>query len=224
MNFALKLLAMTFGLSLATSAAYAQTSRVAFVDIQRVVAQSNIANTRIQKTEDRVLEIQVEIEEQRAKLVSLRAEIRKEQGVLAETEVKKKRDEAAKIEKKITDLEYEAKQEMQGLQTSVVDPMIRSISVAIEEVAKEKNIDIVVQSEAVYYGSTAADITSDVAKKINDLAKTSGGGSAAAGSSDNSTRASSSDKETTSSGNAYNKDSIIPSIPLRSRPVDRQSD
>lgn len=214
------------------SMASAQTTRVAYVDIDRVTEQSDKINTAMGNVQTRVEKIQKDIEEKRSRLVDVRAEIKKGDGVLAESELKKKRDEATKLEKELVDLEYEGRREMQKLDATLFEPMVKTIVLAIEEVAKEKNIDLVVRGEAVIYGANEADITDAVVEKLNSAAYNPGASKSGESEDEESTKSSSSAKDESSAGSGEAKDSaegeakrsIFPSVPLVTRPVDRQSD
>lgn len=220
--------------------ANAQTTRVAYVDIDRVTDQSERINKAMNNVSARVEDIQKEIEQKRQRLTELKAEIKKGDGVLAQSEMKKRRDESSKLEKDLVDLEYEGRRELQRLDSTLFEPMIKTIVLAIQDVAKEQNIELVVRGEAVIYGAKVADITDDVVKKLNssdfnpdrsaddeessDDAKSSdseksgseSGASKGDGSSEKSSEASGS--KSSESG------SLIPNLPLRTRPVDRQQE
>lgn len=209
----LALLALTF-----TTGAFAQTTRVAYVDIDRVTEKSDKINSAMGKVSNRVEDIQKEIEEKRARVVEIRAEVKKGEGVLAESEMKKKRDEASKLEKEMVDLEYEGRRELQKLDTTLFEPMIKTIVLAIQDVAKEKEIDLVLRGEAVIYGADVADITDAVVTKLNSSDYTTIGGEDAEGDSPATTSTSGENGTGASPGK-----SILPQVPLV-RPVDRQQD
>lgn len=228
-----------------SSAATAQTTRVAYVDIDRVTEKSDKINKAMASVQDRVKKIQQDIESKTTRLAELRLEIKKGEGVLADSELKKKRDETSKLEKEMVDLEHEGKQEMMKLDTTVFEPMVKTIVLAIQDVAKEQNIDLVVRGEAVIYGANSADITDAVVKKLNSASYNPGSGnkdtSEAKDSDSESTKSSSSTSESAAkadsasengngdsnakgSGESESKRAIFPTVPLVTRPVDRQSE
>lgn len=214
--------------------AIAQTTRVAYVDIDKVTENSDRINKAMNNVAKRVEGIQEEYASKRARLTELKAEIKRGEGVLAESELKKRREESAKLEKEVVDLEYERLREMQKLDTTLFEPMLKTIVLAIEDVAKEKNIDLVLRGEAVIYGAKVADITDDVVKKLNSPAynveTNSTDNSESSGSEEASSDESSSEKSSSSSSNekpeasSGDSGSIIPNLPLRTRPVDRQQE
>jgi len=228
--------------------ALAQTTRVAYVDIDTVTAKSDKINKAMGNVEVRVKEIQESIEAKRQKLVEVKADIKKGDGVLADSELKKKRDEATKLEKELVDLEYEGRREMQKLDSTLFEPMVKTIQLAIQDVAKERSIDLVVRGEAVIYGAPAADITDAVIKKLNSSSynpggsptkdetddksstssskveeKSENGGSSEAASSSEESKPPTSFSSAKSTDEAGDKKPIFP-VPLVTRPVDRQQD
>ena len=90
-----------------TASVHAQTTRVAFVDIDRITDKSDKINSALEKARGRADEIQAEIETKMKRIQEVRAEVKKGEGVLAESELKKKRDEATKLEKDVIELEKE---------------------------------------------------------------------------------------------------------------------
>ncbi len=230
--------------------AVAQTTSVAYVDIDRVTEKSEKINTAMGSVKGRVEDIQKEIESKRARLVEIRSEIKKGEGVLADSELKKKRDEAAGLDKKLVDLEYEGRRELQKLDTTLFEPMIKTIVLAIQDVAREKKIDLVVRGEAVIYGTDSSDITNDVIKMLNSQTYMSGTASkskTSSSSTDSSSSENDDDEESTGSsreteskvksGSSPSAKSDAPTgsdsgkstsgnakIPMAKRPVDRQQD
>lgn len=92
-------------------------------------------------------------------------------------ELKKKGDKATKAEKdelEKTKTEFQKKFEtmqanLEQLQYTMYDKLYSDINVAIQEIAKEKKLDIVVNKTAIYYGGE--DITEDVLKFLAGVQK-----------------------------------------------------
>ncbi len=228
------LIALATALLFPTTPSQAQTNRVAYVDIDRVTEQSDRINKAMDSVSGRVETIQKELEEKRRRLVDIKAEVRRGEGVLAESEMKKRRDESTKLEKEIVDLEYEGRRELQKLDTTVFEPMIKTIVLAIQDVAREKNIDLVLRGEAVIYSADVADITQDVVKKLNspgfnpeasasESDDNGNGDDNSESTSSRSTESSNRSSESPSASSSSSDDSV-PQIPLRRRPVDRQAE
>ena len=245
MNLMKPCVAAAVAVTLSTSA-MGQTTRVAYVDIDTVTAKSDKINKAMGSVEDRVKGIQESIETKRQRLVDVKADIKKGDGVLADSELKKKRDEATKIEKELVDLEYEGRREMQKLDSTLFEPMVKTIQLAIQDVAKERNIDLVVRGEAVIYGAPAADITEAVIKKLNSSSYNPGAAPAKEETDDKTSTSSSETEKKSENGGSTDsanlsqeakpaastakttedesgKKPIFP-VPLVTRPVDRQQD
>ena len=92
-------------------------------------------------------------------------------------ELKKKGDKATKAEKdelEKTKTEFQKKFEtmqanLEQLQYTMYDKLYSDINVAIQEIATEKKLDIVVNKTAIYYGGE--DITEDVLKFLAGVQK-----------------------------------------------------
>lgn len=204
---------------------YAQ-GKVAYVDIDRVTEHSRSVNKTFLEIESKIKAFQEEIDAKTKLLQSLRDEIKKGEGVVADTELKKKRADALKLEEELTDLQYQGKREFQKLDATVFEPTIKEIILNIQEVAKEKNIDLVLRGEVVIYASDNVDITEAVIEKMNGQAASSG-----------SVRPATASASTGTTASSVIQKSILPSLeqkavkpsseatkPSTVRPVDRQKD
>lgn len=200
--------------------------KVAYVDIDRVTEHSRSVNKTFLEIESKIKAFQEEIDAKTKLLQSLRDEIKKGEGVVADTELKKKRADALKLEEDLTDLQYKGKREFQKLDATVFEPTIKEIILNIQEVAKEKNIDLVLRGEVVIYASDNVDITEAVIEKMNGQSASSG-----------SSQATSAPASTGTTSSSVIQKSILPSLEKKAvkpasetpkqstvRPVDRQKD
>lgn len=148
------------------SVAIAQ-SKVGYVDIDRVTAKSVAVNSAMGSVQDKVKKFQEDLETKKKKLRDLEADIKRTEGVVSSDEQNRKKKEAITVRNEMDDLELQAKREMQKLDDTFFAPTLKRIVYAIQDVAKEKELELVVRGEAVLYGSDSADITEDVIRKLN---------------------------------------------------------
>lgn len=156
-----------FGLIAIAGQAQQSGTRIGFVDINEVSARSKQIDSGVDKVKAKVEEIRKKMEATHKNLSSLEAEIRKSDGVLAEKEVAGKKTEAQKLRDELLDLERQAEKEVAKLDENVFAPMVSVVSKAIEDVAKEKKLDMVLRGDAIIFSATKINITDDVVKKLN---------------------------------------------------------
>lgn len=165
-----RLLLVAAAALLASSSTYAQQSggtRIGFVDINEISSKSQQIDSGVDKVKEKVEAIRKKMEDANEKLKPLEAEIRKSDGVLAEKELAGKKAEAQKLRDQLLTYQEEAEKEVAKLDNDVFGPMVGKVSTAIEEVAKEKKLDMVLRGDAIVFSATKINITDDVIKKLN---------------------------------------------------------
>lgn len=145
----------------------AQT-KVGYVDVDRVTRKAKAVNQAMESVQSDIEELQKQIDEKRQQIRDLEADVQRTEGVVAPSELEKKRKEIKKLKDELEDLAYRAERKARELDATVFEPLMKRILFAIQDVAKEKKYDIILRGEAVLYGTTAADITDDVIKKLNE--------------------------------------------------------
>lgn len=224
-----------FATALASNTAAAQ-AKVGYVDIDRVTEKSEMVNSAMKSVQEKVKKFQEDLDSKRKKLVDLRADIKRTEGVVSAEEQNRKKREAQTLENEMDELELQGKREMQRLDDGFFTPTLKRIVYAIQDVAKEKDLDLVVRGEAVLYGRDTADITEAVIKRLNELEKE---GTASPSASE---KSSSEESEKPAAGTADSQEKSATSSPAtsatpaatatpratprsaRTRPVDRQPD
>lgn len=141
--------------------------RVGYVDIDRITGKAKQISSVMSDMEDTVKQMQQEMKEKLQRVRELEGDIKRTEGVFSKEEQDKKRKEIDRLRNELDELEYQAKKKMKELDSTVVEPMLKKILFAIQDVAREKKFDLVLRGEAVLYGGTAVDITDDVIRKLN---------------------------------------------------------
>ncbi len=152
-----------------TAFAYAQT-KVGYVDVDRVTRKAKAVNQAMDSVQSDIETLQKQIDEKRQQIRDLEADVQRSEGVIAASEIEKKRKEIARLRNELDDLAYRAERKARELDATVFEPLMKRILFAIQDVAKENKYDIILRGEAVLYGSTGADITDEVIRKLNEQA------------------------------------------------------
>lgn len=158
------------------------TGKVAYVDIDRVTSKAKPINDVMEGIQGQIKDLQDQIESRRRKIRDLETELKRNDGVLSQQIQTDKRKEVDRLKSELDDLDYKARKEMQKMDETQFAPLLKQILFAIQDVAKENKYDLVLRGEAVLYGSSAADISDLVIKKLDEK----GVGKAGAGKSESS--------------------------------------
>jgi outer membrane protein len=152
---------------------FPEGAKIAFVVLQRVVAESNDgkqASAKVQALQQKKV---AELNERQKALQGLQEKLDKSGAVMSESA----RGELAKqVERTQVDLQratQDAQQEVQELQQQLQDEFQRRIAPIIEAVGKERGLHYIFNGpdSGLVWADAALDITADVVKKFDAAAK-----------------------------------------------------
>jgi outer membrane protein len=152
---------------------FPEGAKIAFVVLQRVVAESNDgkqASAKVQALQQKKV---AELNERQKALQALQEKLDKSGAVMSESA----RGELAKqVERTQVDLQratQDAQQEVQELQQQLQDEFQRRIAPIIEAVGKERGLHYIFNGpdSGLVWADAALDITADVVKKFDAAAK-----------------------------------------------------
>ncbi|MCX7019887.1 MAG: OmpH family outer membrane protein [Candidatus Sumerlaeota bacterium] len=143
-------------------------TRIGYVDVDRVTSKAKPVNNLMGSAAEQIKKLQGDIETKTRQITGMEADIKRTDGILAKEESDKKRKEVLRLRNEADDLMTKARQKSREVESTVYEPLLKKIGAAIQDVAKERNIEIVLPGAAVLYGSPAADLTDDVIRKLNE--------------------------------------------------------
>lgn len=169
----LLVVAVPGGLLVRVDGALAQTvPRVAFVDVQRVLARSSAGVAARERLEKDKAAMQKEVDQKRTEVEKLREEIEKK-GTLLSAEARREKQEA--MERKIRDLRRlvdDYQRELQKKEQELLQKVLADISGLVEKVGKQRGFLLIVEKRGagVIYGAPEADLTDEVIKVVDQEA------------------------------------------------------
>lgn len=159
--------AVVVGEALAQNAA-----RVAYIDVQRILARSSAGVAAREQLEKEKAAMQKEVDGRRGEVEKLRDELEKKGALLSADARKEKQDT---LERKVRDLrrlvdDYRA--ELERKEQGLLQRVLVDISGIVERVGKQKGFLIIVEKRGagVIYGSPEADLTDEVIKAFDQEA------------------------------------------------------
>ncbi len=166
----MKIFLIMLSVLVATSIASADF-KLAYVDIQKAIEKSSAgkkAKEEIKKEADKKSK---ELEKKKADIDKMREDLEKKRSVLAEEAFGKKAAELQEEMQKFNQLAAKAQGELQKKEGDLLQPIVEKMKKVIEKIAKEKSLNMVIQSnqnaQIVLYASADSEITDEVVKAFD---------------------------------------------------------
>jgi outer membrane protein len=144
--------------------------RVAFVDLQRVLAKSQAGVQAREQLEKDKASMQKQVDNQKGDLDKLRDELEKK-GQLLSAEARRDKQEQLErrvrdVRRLVDDLEKELQKKEQGLLAKV----LREVEGVVARIGKERGYLMIVERRqgGLIYGSPEADVTEEIIKAFDD--------------------------------------------------------
>lgn len=169
-------LALTISVARAQSPAPAPAggglNRIAYIDVQRVLARSAAGVAAREQLEREKATMQKEMDGKRVELEKLREEIEKKGALLT---ADARRDKQEQFERKRRDaarLADDFQKELERKESVLLQKVLQEVSGIIERVGKEKNYYMIVEKRGagVIYASAEADLTDEVIRAFDQQA------------------------------------------------------
>lgn len=151
-------------------------SRIAYVDVQRVLARSAAGVAAREQLEREKATMQKEMDNKRVELEKLREEIEKKGPLMTadarrdkQDQFERKRRDAARL---VDDFQKELEKKEQGL----LQRVLQDVSGVVERVGKQRGFQLIVERRGatVLYGAPEADITDEIIRVYDQEAGAKG--------------------------------------------------
>lgn len=167
--------AVAVGAGLSAPAAHAQAAagRVAFVDVQRVLARASAGVAAREQLEREKAAMQKQVDGHRGELEKLRDELEKK-GQLLSADVRREKQDT--LERKVRDVRRlvdDLQKELQKKEQELLARVLQDVTGVVQRFGKEKGYALIVERRggAVVYGAPEADLTDEVIRAFDEEAK-----------------------------------------------------
>jgi outer membrane protein len=154
-----------------TAAAWAET-KIGVVDIQRALTETDAGKKAKEKLSQRAEKMQADVKAKQDELQKMEAELQKQASVLSG---EAKRDKEKDYERKKRDLAEtyrDYQEELQQAQAQALQPIVKDLEQVIEKLGKDGGYSLILEKTAgVIYSPKEADVTDQVIKAANEMAK-----------------------------------------------------
>ena len=153
----------------AAAAAPNGLQRIAFIDVQRVLARSAAGVAAREQLEREKAGMQKEMDAKRTELEKLRDEMEKKGALLTPDARREKQELFERKRRDAARLADDYQKELEKKESGLLQKVLQDISGVIERVAKEKNYYLVVEKRGagILYGATDADLTEEIIRQYD---------------------------------------------------------
>jgi outer membrane protein len=148
----------------AAPAAGAGLSRIAYIDVQRVLARSAAGVAAREQLEREKATMQKEMDGKRTELEKLRDELEKKGALLTADARREKQEQFERKRRDAARLADDFQKELEKREQGLLQKVLQDVSGIIERVGKEKGYYMIVEKRGagVIYAATEADLTDEV--------------------------------------------------------------
>ena len=145
----------------------AADTKVAVINIQKVLVGSEVGKESKVKLEKKVEELKAALKKDEDALLALQQEIEKKSSAWSDEKKQEKAMEFQKMRRDLGVKQDDANLEMKTMQEKYLTPIMKKLETIVTEVAKAKGFAIVLPRTNVLYFDKAVDITEDTTKALN---------------------------------------------------------
>ena len=162
-------------LALLPVASYAaDASKLAVVDIQKVLNDSEAGKKAKTDLETLIKSKQAHIDEKGNTIEKMKIEIEKQASVLSADARKAKEDEMEKMIREYQRLVQDSQAELKKKEGELTEAILKQINELVIKIGKAEGYTIIMEKGTVVYADTQMDITDTVIKNFDDLKSKSG--------------------------------------------------
>jgi outer membrane protein len=139
---------------------------VAVIDPNRVVEQSPQYEAARQALQQEVTEREQQLREQKEQLAALQAKLETDAPLMSAEEIQNLKNDIRNRDRRLKYAQAEAREDLTLRQNEMRTKLGKQVEEVVTELAKEKNIDLIVSGEDVFYFSERIDISDEVVVRM----------------------------------------------------------
>lgn len=155
----------------ASSASAQERVKIGFVDIQRVIAESQAGKRAKDRFQAQVKKAEADIQRERQDLERLKADIEKKAPLLKEEE---RRNLESDFQKRSVALQRsmgDYQQELRQRENEMMSELLKDLELVVGDLGKTEKFTIILERSQILYSDQGTDITSKVIEMYNSRAK-----------------------------------------------------
>lgn len=145
-----------------SGSAYAQGTKIAFVDLQRVIRDSKAGKAAKASFESEIQRKQQIIESKRAQLERLRNDFVQQGPAMNETTRLQKAEQIEKLDKELNRTRADFRDDLQKKDFELMQKIAKDLESVLQSIGQSGGYTIILNMDALVYGQPSADITTQV--------------------------------------------------------------
>jgi outer membrane protein len=158
-------------LVLTCSSAWAQSVKIGFVDIQRIISESQPGKRAYDRFQTQIKKAEVDIQKERQDMEKTRTDLDKKGPLLKEEE---RRNLEADFQRRSVNLQRnlsDQQQELQRKRNEMMAEILKELEQVVTEVGKAEKFTLILERSQILYSDQAVDITNKVIEVYNNRMK-----------------------------------------------------
>ncbi len=149
-------------------AAFAEGLKVAVIDVNKVLNESEVGKDAKKKMESRYEELKKSIEAKGDEAKKMKEDLDKQKILLGKEKLKEREDALKGKIDELRQVTQEAEKEMQGRQGEMTREILKMIEARLDKYVADEKIDLVLEKSAgVIHSNPSMDITAKVLELVN---------------------------------------------------------
>ncbi len=161
---------MAVGLSLFTTLGHAETAKIAFFDVQKVLSASKRGIEEGKTIQARRDALDKVIQKKQDELKALKESLEKKAAMLSDEAKREREKEYQQKLKELDRLVRDANDELKRMQNESLGKLMKSLNQVVNKLGKEENYTLILEVSIIAYAPEEIDITDKVIK-VFDAAK-----------------------------------------------------
>ncbi len=145
-----------------SGSAYAQSSKIGFIDIQRVIRESKAGRAAKASFESEIQRKQQIIESKRAQLERLRNDFVQQGPAMNETTRLQKAEQIEKLDKELNRTRSDFRDDLQRKDAELMQKIFKDLETVLQSIGKSGGYTVILLQDALAYGDPSSDITQQV--------------------------------------------------------------
>lgn len=149
-------------------AARAEGLKIAVIDVNKILNESDAGRAAKKKMEERYLELKKKIDAMQEEARKMKEDLDKQKILLGKEKLKEREDALAGKVAELRQLTQESEREMQTRQADLTRDVLKTIETEVDRVVAEEKIDLLLErSGGVIHVNPSLDITAKVLDLVN---------------------------------------------------------
>ncbi len=152
-----------------SSFSFARGVKIAVIDMQQIIQQSNIGKATISKLKAKYRSLQEKLNQQAKKVQQARQEFEKKAPLLNKEAKQKEEQQISNMIRDLQAQQQNYQMEMRQAEQEAMKPIFAKLKALIHDIGKKKGYSIILEKNmpGIYYVSPKIDITKMIIKELN---------------------------------------------------------